>query len=393
MFQLAKTACLGKRSLNRYLLVFSLTLSIAPSFSLILPEASRVGAQEGKPVWQQEWEETVRRADMEAALSLNLSSSGDFEKVVQVFQKKYPKIRVVPVVSGLHVATRILAEKRAEKYLADVVVTGPGTPYYVLHKAKALDPIKSAFVLPEVVDESRWWQGKHHFVDSEGKYVFVFIGPVSRGSVYYNTKLVSAVEFKSYWDLLNPRWRGKLLLVDPRAPGAARLGLREIFHMPELGTKFLRRLFGEMELTLTRDVRQAADWLAVGRFPICLFCSEARDAKAQGLPVDEFKTNQWLETPTISPGGTSTLVLVNRAPHPNAAKIFINWLLSREGQDTFQKIMNRPDNLFESMRIDIPKDPIPLEYRRKEGINYLMMATPERADHAPVEKLLNEILK
>jgi ABC-type Fe3+ transport system substrate-binding protein len=293
----------------------------------------------------------------------------------------------------LHVATRVLAERRAEKYLADVVVTGPGTPYYVLHKANALDPIKSAFVLPEVVDESGWWQRKHHFVDSEGKYVFVFIGPVSRGSVYYNTKLVNAAQFKSYWDLLNPRWRGKLLLIDPRAPGAARLGLREIFHMPELGTKFLRRLFGEMDIVLTRDARQAADWLAVGRFPVCLFCSGARDAKAQGLPVDEFKTTQWLEAPTISPGGTSTVVLVNRAPHPNAARVFINWLLSREGQDTFQKVMNRLDNLFESMRIDIPKEPVPVEYRRKEGINYLMMATAERADHAPVEKLLNEILK
>lgn len=350
-------------------------------------------AAEANTSWQTEWEQTLQGADKERKLSVYLSSSGDFEKVLKVFQQKYPRIEVTPVTGGLHVAVRILSERRAGKYLADVVVTGPGTPYYVLYKGKALDPINATFILPEVVDESKWWEGKHHYVEAEGKHVFVFNGPVSHGRIYYNTHLVNVAEFKSYWDLLNQKWRSKILSIDTRSPGAARLGLREIYHIPELGAKFLRRLFTEMELSFTRDERQAADWLSVGKFPLCLFCGDARYAKDQGLPVDELRTSRWLETPTISPGGNSTIVLVNRAPHSNAAKVFINWLLSREGQIIFQQIMNRPDTIFDSMRIDIPKDPIPPENRRRPGIKYVMMATPERADHAPVEKLLKEILK
>jgi ABC-type Fe3+ transport system substrate-binding protein len=256
-----------------------------------------------------------------------------------------------------------------------------------------LDPVRTALILPEVLDESKWWSGRHHYVDPENDYIFVFIGSVSRGSVFYNKNLVNPNEFRSYWDLLNPKWRGKILALDPRAPGPQRAGVRELYHIPELGPKFLRRLFGEMDVTLSRDERQAADWLAVGRFPICLFCADAANAKNQGLPVDEFETAAWKETPTVSPGGTGSIILLNRAPHPNAAKLFINWLLSREGQVLYQKFVNTSDTTAESMRIDIPKDPIPPTQRCKDGIPYITMHSPERADQMPIDKFLNELLK
>jgi iron(III) transport system substrate-binding protein len=370
------------------LIGFSAALLLLPLFAKIAPSH----AAEEKPRWEMEWDKTLKAAEKDGPLSIYVPG-GDFEKVIQAFQKKYPSVKVSPVPSGLDVAVRILAERRAEKYLADIVVTGPGTPYYVLYKAKALDPIKAALIFPEVLDESKWWEGRHHYVDPEREYVFVFIGPVSRGSIFYNTKLVNPQEFKSYRDLLNPKWKAKIVSIDTRIPGAARLGLREIYHVPQLGPDFIRRLFTEMDVAITRDERQAVDWLSIGKFALCLFCTDARNAKKQGLPLDEFDTTKWLETPTVSPGGASTIVLLNRAPHPNAAKLFINWLLSREGQTNFQNVMNTPDTLYESMRADIPKDSIPAEYRRKEGVKYVMMATPERADHAPVEKLLKEIFK
>ncbi len=77
---------------------------------------------------------------------------------------------------------------------------------------------------------------------------------------------------------------------DPRGPEAARLGLRVFYNLPELGTKYLRRLFGEIHVTLTRDRRQSVDWLSVGKYPLCMFCSDGRYAQAQGLPVNEFRT-------------------------------------------------------------------------------------------------------
>jgi ABC-type glycerol-3-phosphate transport system substrate-binding protein len=148
-----------------------------------------------------------------------------------------------------------------------------------------------------------------------------------------------------------------------------------------------------MDVALSRDDRQAMDWLAVGKFPLCLFCGDIETARAQALPVEEFNTTKWKESPAIYSGSNGTVTLMNNAPHPNAARLFINWLLSREGQASFQKIMNTPDLVMESMRVDIPKEPIAPEKRRAAGVNYIVMDTPERSDQAPVGKLLREIIK
>jgi len=192
---------------------------------------------------------------------------------------------------------------------------------------------------------------------------------------------------------VNPKRKGKVLVVDPRQAGRQRVSARIIYHIPELGPKFLTRVFTDMDVTLSRDDRQAMDWLAVGRFPLCLFCGGIAEARTQGLPVEEFDTLRWKEIPAANSGSNGTLALMNRAPHPNAAKLFINWLLSKEGQTSFQKIMNGPDVVMESMRTDIPKDPVPAANRRVAGINYVVMDTAERSDQAPVAKLLNDVIK
>ncbi len=83
-------------------------------------------------------------------------------KVIRAFHKDYPKIRVDLVLGGFYYAARIMSERRANRYLADLVITGPGTPYYVLYKGNLTAPIKPRLILPEVTDKSKWWDGKHH---------------------------------------------------------------------------------------------------------------------------------------------------------------------------------------------------------------------------------------
>lgn len=347
-----------------------------------------------KPNWKVEWDKTVEAAKKEGKLTVYLFQRDNIETAVRAFQKKYPEIQVTTLATPApQTGPRIMAERRAQKYLWDICMCGSTTPYVTFYPGKALDPIKSALILPEVLDESKWWAGKHHYVDPERQYIFNFIGTISAPSVYYNKKLVKADEIKSYWDLLNPKWKGKIVAVDPRMPGRQRAAARRLYHLPDLGPKFLRSFFGEMEATLSRDDRQVMDWLAVGKFPLCFLCGEITDAKAQGLPVDEFETVRWKESRALAAGSNGSIVLMNRAPHPNVARLFINWQLSRAGQISFQEIMNTPDVQMESMRIDIPKGPVPEQYRRKEGINYILMDTPERADDEPVGALLKEVLK
>lgn len=341
-----------------------------------------------------EWARTVEAAKKEGKVSVFLYQRENIEAAVKAFDKKYPEIQIVTASTpAAETGPRLMAERRAGKFLWDVCICGPTTPFAVLYPAKALDPIKPALLLPEVVDATKWWEGKHHYMDPEGSHIFVFLGSVDMPNLYYNKNLVDPKEFKSYWDVINPKWRGKIVSLDPRQPGRQRVGGRFLYNIPELGEKFLTRLFSEMDVALSRDDRQALDWLAVGKYALCLLCGNIETAVAQGLPVGEFDVYRWKETPAIYSGSNGTVALLNQAPHPAAAKVFINWLLSREGQLSFQKIMNSPDLLVESMRTDIAKDMIPASQRRVPGTKYIVMDTAERSNQEPVSKLLKEIIK
>ncbi len=147
-------------------------------------------AMAGQPeAWKADWDKTVEAAKKEGQIVLY--GSADFETLYAEFHKKYPEIRVTGVFGrGADVAKRLMSERRAEKYLADLYVNGQTTGYNVFYKAKALDPIPPLLVLPEVADVSKWWQGKHHYVDPENQYLLNINGE-TRIVVGYNSKLVN----------------------------------------------------------------------------------------------------------------------------------------------------------------------------------------------------------
>jgi hypothetical protein len=182
---------------------------------------ANVYGAEPKPNWQSEWDKTVQAAKKEGKLSLYLlQGEGELSAVAQLFQKKYPEINVVTTPGrGNTLAPRIMAERRAGKYLVDAYISGVTTAYDVFYRAKILDSVRDALILPEVVDESKWWLGQHQYVDPENRYIFVYVGNVSE-YVSYNTKLVQPGEIRSHWDFLNPKWKGKILSRDPRISGS-----------------------------------------------------------------------------------------------------------------------------------------------------------------------------
>ncbi len=329
------------------------------------------------------WKNIVAAAEKEGKVTAYASAS--FDSPLREFHRKHPKIKVVSVLSnGRLLGQRIMAERRAEKHLADLYIDGVDTGY-MLFRAKAFSPIPPVLVQPEVVDQSRWWGGKHHYADPQGKYIFVFEGSAQSGGIAYNTNLVKPKDFTSYWDLLNPKWKGRIVAVDPESRGPAGQNLRFFYYNPKIGPTFIRRLFSEMDVTVTRNRRQVVDWIATGKYAFGLFSTGIDDAKEQGLPVDEFVPGDFKEGALVDPtfGAVS---LLNKAPHPNAAKVLINWLLSREGQVAFQRQGSRPN----SMREDIPKKDVAPGKRRVKGVKFLMTTRPQWIDMTPIYKLVRK---
>jgi iron(III) transport system substrate-binding protein len=363
----------------------SIWIAAAVAALVLIVPARRSSAQSD---WKKEWEKTLDATKKEGPFTIYFYRYG---RLVEEFSKDYPWIKPIVVSGrGSQLTTRIISERRAGKFIVDLFSGGANGNFNVLYKGKVLDPIKDALILPEVVDQSKWYQGEHRYADPDGKYIFAYLANPSSSQLSYNTTLLNPKEFKSHWDLTNPKWKGKIVALDPRDTGLGAT-MQFLYFQPELGPEFVRKFFGAMDITFSKNFRQMTDWLAQGKFAICMGCKDSLRAKGQGLPVDDFVTNMWKEGGSFSTGGGS-ISLLNQAPHPNAAKVFINWFLSRKGQMALQKLGD-PDDPPNSRRIDIPKEDVPMDSRLHEGGKYFDVVRPEFADMKPIFDLAKEIMQ
>jgi len=138
---------------------------------------------------------------------------------------------------------------------------------------------------------------------------------------------------------------------------------------------------------LSRDYTQVINWLSHKRFSLMLFGNrdDVLQAKAQRLPVNVIDTAAWKEGGNLEPGAF-TLAWLDKSPHPNAAKVFVNWLLSRDGQFAVQK---DGGGVNDSLRIDIPKNDLKPMARRKEGAQYMVTWKAEWMDSEPMQRVVN----
>lgn len=360
--------------------------------SLLLGILFLAKPSQGAESWQVKWDRTLKAAENEGAITAYVAA-GDWT-FLDAFQKAYPKIKLKKRVAarGSMLLNRIMAERRAGKYLADVYMTGKST-HWSLYDAKALDPIHPAFILPEVKDESNWFRGRHSWDDPEGRFSFTYEGYRSTW-LYYNTNIVSSEEvskFKSWRDILNSKWKGKIAAYSPLIPGPGGRITRFFYVHRLLGPEFMKKFYGGMKVIFSTNSRLLADWLAVGKIAWCIPCPAAREAREQGLPVN-WVTHSLKEGDSLQ-GGIGTVSLVNHSPHPNARRIFINWLLSRKGQIAFQERSLKAGRPTNSLRMDIPKGKVPPELIPKKGVP-LWLETRFEMEPAQkrARKLIREIL-
>jgi len=374
---------------NTPLLLYSIVWVWLILFTLVAVVAPDARAAETKTAWQLQWEKVVQAAKKEGQVTVYVHSTYTPALESGAFQKAFPEIKLVSV-SGveLQLERRFMAERRAGKNLADVFMVGV-LRSYDFYQGKLLEPIKAALILPEVLDESKWWRRTHHYADPEKKYLFRYVGSAQLGQIYYNTRLVNPNELNSFWDFVSSKWKGKIEARDIRTPGTGGSAIRLFYYNTEVGPEFIKKLFSETDMTIFRDRRQGLDWLATGKFAICFWCEGVEKGKQQGLPVESFGLMK--EGAALS-AGQGFLTLINQAPHPNAAKVFVNWFLSREGQVNFQRALAQAEEGSpDSLRTDIPKDDVLPKSRRIDGVKYLDTDN-QRDAMKPVMKLVEETL-
>jgi ABC-type Fe3+ transport system substrate-binding protein len=334
---------------------------------------------------QQDWDKLVAAAETEGEVSIYGQARSGVARAIHAFTEYYPKIKLNFIGGqGADLSKKLLAERRAGKNLADVSIGG-GATVMVYHKAGLLRSLPEVLVLSEVRDQSKWWGKRHFYADSDGKFVFMAQGDAGSGIGAINTTLVKAAEIKSWWDLLSPKWKGKLVMNDPKSVG--NIGSwRFLYHDEDLGPKFLRRLAAETDVTFANDERQMMDWVGAGKYRVNVLAKmeNTTNAKKQGLPVTQIFSEK--EADAIATG-SGHIALFKDAPHPNAAQLYVNWLLSRDGQLGWQRHTGR-----NSFRTDIPKDM--LEFRDiqvpKEGGKYMLTSLPKYDDMEPLRKLVKE---
>ena len=306
-------------------------------------------AAQPRPDWKTEWETTQRAAQKEGRLVVYGPPGVDQQKLyTEIFQQTFPKIKVNYTPGRMsEIMSRIMAEQRAGMRQADLVLGGTDSLLGTLKEKGFLQPIRPVLVLPEILDTAAWFKGKLWFADKEDKFI-----PMWRAVPYtaacVNTNLVKPNELKSYWDLLQPRWKGKIVSQDLRV-GSARNQMYTLYARKDLGPEYLKRLYSEMDVTLSRNLPQIADWVAGGKFAIAIGGVDCDDLAAKGLPVVPIH----LEGVAAVGAGTDPASWLASSPNTNAAKVFLNWILSRDGQTQFQKLTRE-----NSLRVDIPKEGI-----------------------------------
>ena len=193
---------------------------------------------------QEEWERVLQAAKKEGKVAIIGPTGADRRDALTItFEKKYGIAVEYHADSGAGILPRLSAERKADRYLWDVVITGTTTGIENLIPAKVLDPLEANLIIPEVKDLKLWRNGALEFLDP-GRQLLV-MSPYQRGILFVNPILANPKEFKSYKDLLDPKWKEKIVADDPRKSGPGQATFTFFFLHPELGAKFIRALAGQ----------------------------------------------------------------------------------------------------------------------------------------------------
>jgi ABC-type Fe3+ transport system substrate-binding protein len=294
-------------------------------------------------------DELVAAAKREGKLSVVTTIGEGYRAGISAFEEAYPGIVIDHTnLNSSQFTPRAVQEYQSGVYAYDVQANTFGPSTIPLIKEGVITPVRAVIDDPALTADSVWQEGfDAGFVDDEKKWIYRAFVNRSQ-SLYVNTDMVAEGEIKKIEDLLNPKWKGKIVSSDPRAVGAGwwpatvmRLALND--------DTIIKRLCKDQDVLLLRNNRQSTEAMVRGTHAIGLgavydvvlqeFLSEGLAKNIKEIQLDN--VNYVTDSSNIS--------LFAKAPNPNAAKLFIHWLLSKEGGEAWSKL-----SLTNSRRTDVP---------------------------------------
>lgn len=338
--------------------------------------------------WQKKWDAVLAAAKKEGKVVVVGSPDPVMkEQVIPKFVQSYGI--TIDYISGSssQIVSRVKTERLSGIYSVDVYLSGASTTMNALYGEKMIDPLKPMFIRPDVTESKNWKNGKSPFADKEGQYVFT---PFSRvdSLLFINAEYVKPEEIKNYKDLLNPKWQGKIASEDPTVNG--RGTSRAIQLYTQFGPDFIKKLFIDQKTAISRDRRQITDWLARGSHPICLTC---RPDDADALRKEGYKLVEVFDladTKNLVNSAPFLVTVANKAPNPNAATVFINWIASKEAVEMYSRGYSTA-----TLRTDADESFLDQRLIPKPGVQYQdeMELQTVGADRRDAATELREVLK
>jgi iron(III) transport system substrate-binding protein len=326
--------------------------------------------------FEQEWAKLTALAKQEGTLGVASGGapSRQYRPIMEIFQKKFGVKVEVSTGSATATVNRVLAERKAGKFTVDVALISSREHNLRLVPSQSLVPFPPLLIHPEVLDLSAWYGKRHWYADKFSQYAFIYhASKEDQYETWYNTDKIKEAEIqtiKKQTDFFDARWRGKIAGQGMGDPSGIRQMIDSYFE-PDRGAEWVRTYLLNAGVTFSDDRRILETWLVGGRFPLqaVVTGSEELTTLAQkGLPIKQIFLPKQIGLIRAGGSGCCISVFAN-APHPNAARLFANWFLTKEAQTLTHTLIQNIDR--SSLRNDIPFGQVVPDQRRAPGVEYV----------------------